>query len=368
MTTNSRRALYAPRPPQATLLLAEALLDDHKADPALRDRAWLLFPVPVPPLFHFDEYWVDDRNVFLRGFLFFPHQRTRALRYVVDGDACDIPREPRPDIAAHYPDCVDPAQAGFTVMIPFQPGAPIMLEADTHTGTARLAILLSGRARVSPTPIGSGPYDRFIARANRPGARILEIGSRLVVPGAQARGADFPAAAHFVGIDIHPGPGVDLVCDAHALSAVFRPASFDHVFSLSVLEHLPAPWRLPAQINHVLPIGGEVMHSVPFAWPVHEAPNDFWRFSDKGLELLFGPAEGFEIIDSGMGCEVRIVPEWRDALSDLPLRPGFCEAWIIARKVAETDHRRIPPPPSRTTSRAYPTHADDPHAPAWASG
>jgi hypothetical protein len=99
------------------------------------------------------------------------------------------------------------------------------------------------------------------------------------------------------------------------------------------------------------------MKSVPFSFPLHETPNDFWRFSDKGLEQLFGPAFGFSVIASGLGCETRIIPEWRDVLTDLPLNPGYGEAWIFARKVAECqDSSGIESGWSTQRSLQYPSH------------
>ena len=96
--------------------------------------------------------------------------------------------------------------------------------------------------------------------------------------------------------------------------------------------------------------GALVMHSVPFCFPMHEAPADYWRFTHHGLAQLFGPANGYAVLDSGMVCETRLVPEWRGIMPEMPLIPGFAEAWIYARKVAE-------PPEEATAASAYPLHA-----------
>jgi len=109
----------------------------------------------------------------------------------------------------------------------------------------------------------------------------------------------------------------------------------------------------------VLAMGGEVYHSTPFCFLLHETPNDFWRFSDKALELLFGPEHGFEVVASGLSCEVRCVPEWRDVLHDLPLNPGYGESWVVARKVAELPEAEGNDPTTASRSRLYPSHIDD---------
>ena len=55
-------------------------------------------------------------------------------------------------------------------------------------------------------------------RFNRPGMRILEIGSRNVT-GTNLQ--DSFAAARYVGVDLYPAENVDIVGDAHRLSEYF---------------------------------------------------------------------------------------------------------------------------------------------------
>lgn len=328
-----------PAPSGDGPLLSEALSVEQAADESVRDRAFVRSGPRIEPRFHFDFYWADDQNIYLRGFLFVPGQPITSFAYPCDGMRIEIPRSPRPDLAAIYGPSTDAERAGFSVMMPFRAGEPILVEVTTALGVTQLSLVLAGRSKVSNTPgtEAGSVYVRWQRRANRPGARILEIGSRAVSTISRPRVEDFPLAEQFVGVDIHPGPGVDLVCDAHTLSSVIVPGIFDYVFSLSVLEHLAMPWLIAREINRVLKVGGEVMKSVPCAFPLHETPNDFWRFTDRGLAQLFGPRHGFEIIESGMSGEVRMFPEWRDVLFEMPLNPGYAEAWIIARKVAEYD-------------------------------
>jgi SAM-dependent methyltransferase len=333
-----RAILNRQRPPPAsaeTLILSEALTPEQLADPSLRDQAIVQSGPIIPLRYYIERIWVDDQSLYIYGFLFIPGQQATALCYLNNGATVDIPRSPRPDVVAFCPDAAAAEPTGFSVLMPFRAGAPILLEITTALGVTRVSLVLAGRSKVSQSYQADSPYIRLKRELNRPGARILEIGSRAVSPLAKPRVDDFPLAAQFVGVDIHPGRGVDVVCDAHALSSVFKPASFDYVFSLSVFEHLAAPWLVAAEINRVLTVGGEVMVSVPFAWPLHETPSDFWRFSDKGLERLFSPELGFSVIESRMNGEIRLIPEWRDVLVELPLHPSFNHSWIFARKIAE---------------------------------
>ncbi len=168
---------------------------------------------------------------------------------------------------------------------------------------------------------------------NARSGRVLEIGSRLVSPGAVSNRSLFPS---YVGIDIHPAPNVDAVVDAHAISRTLGCGTFDGVFSLAVLEHLSAPWLVAREINSSLRPGGLAYTLAPHTWPAHEMPNDFWRFSESGLETLFGSASGFEVLDSGVYGRVFIHPDCR-AIEHraMPLIPGFSLAWVLSRKARD---------------------------------
>ncbi|PIP58155.1 MAG: hypothetical protein COX02_01785 [Candidatus Vogelbacteria bacterium CG22_combo_CG10-13_8_21_14_all_37_9] len=88
-----------------------------------------------------------------------------------------------------------------------------------------------------------------------------------------------------VGIDIRPGPGVDIVGSVYELP--FPEASFEIVLCMVVLEHLEDPKRAITEMYRVLKPGGKIIVSVPFLFPIHDAPNDFWRFTKYGLKILF---------------------------------------------------------------------------------
>ncbi len=87
------------------------------------------------------------------------------------------------------------------------------------------------------------------------------------------------------GVDIKDGPGVDLVGSVYELP--FPDASFDRILCLSVLEHLEEPKKAIAEMARVLTPEGKIIVSVPFLFPIHDAPGDYWRFTPYGLKLLF---------------------------------------------------------------------------------
>jgi SAM-dependent methyltransferase len=106
------------------------------------------------------------------------------------------------------------------------------------------------------------------------------------------------AGAKVTQIDLKRLEHVDIVADAEKLSATFDEASFDVVVSTSMLEHTPHPWTVFDQVRRVLKPGGLFYVSVPWIFPLHGEPDDYWRFSLPGLERLFVD-NGFEIVESG---------------------------------------------------------------------
>lgn len=64
----------------------------------------------------------------------------------------------------------------------------------------------------------------------------------------------------------------------------------DTVISLSVMEHLREPQRFLNEANRILKRGGAMVLQVPFMWWVHEAPHDYYRYTQYGLRYMFEKA------------------------------------------------------------------------------
>ncbi len=78
--------------------------------------------------------------------------------------------------------------------------------------------------------------------------------------------------------------------DAHSLP--FGAAAFDTVMLLDVLEHLAQPAICIKESFRILRPGGRLFLKVPFLYPVHDAPRDFTRWTEYGLDRLV-ETEGF---------------------------------------------------------------------------
>lgn len=64
----------------------------------------------------------------------------------------------------------------------------------------------------------------------------------------------------------------------------------DTVISLSVMEHLREPQIFLCEAHRILKRGGAMVLQVPFMWWVHEAPNDYYRYTLFGLKYMFEKA------------------------------------------------------------------------------
>ena len=77
----------------------------------------------------------------------------------------------------------------------------------------------------------------------------------------------------------------------------FGDGLFDTVLMLDVLEHVPDANRALAEASRVLKDTGVLLLSVPYAYPVHDAPFDFRRWTPHGLMQECRQAR-MDIIDS----------------------------------------------------------------------
>lgn len=65
----------------------------------------------------------------------------------------------------------------------------------------------------------------------------------------------------------------------------FPENHFNAAVCLSVLEHVPDPHRAIAEMLRVLKPGGSIWVQVPFLFPYHADPDDYWRVTPQGLRL-----------------------------------------------------------------------------------
>lgn len=144
-----------------------------------------------------------------------------------------------------------------------------------------------------------------------------------------------PEGVFYVGLDsIATGATLyrsrpEVLSDAGALP--FHDGTFDVVLLLEVLEHLAQPQVALREIARVLKPDGTLLLTMPFLYPVHDAPHDDQRYTPHGLER--------EIAAAGLRLE-RLEPT-RHALASAGLLTALALAGSVVRALERRDARLL---------------------------
>ncbi len=114
--------------------------------------------------------------------------------------------------------------------------------------------------------------------------KIIDVGS-----GNSSYGVFFP---NRITVDIDPKRKPHVIGSAYDLP--FKDGEVEAVLSTDVFEHLKDPVKAVAEMKRVLKKGGTVIFATRFIFPIHDSPNDFWRFTKYGLRELF---KDFDIVE-----------------------------------------------------------------------
>ena len=195
-------------------------------------------------------------------------------------------------------------------------------------------------------------FERLAASVGRRNPRILQIGSRTNLSDRNERNwrsliaKRFAGRARFTGIDLVEGPNVDIVldigCDSRTLRTRLGSDPFDLVLCCHVLEHCPNPGRVARNIQSALRPGASVYIATPWSQAFHAAPDDYWRFSMRGLMQLFGRLEVQSAFYSGgdVGLDVAYRVE-HDGKPELESRAGAVEQGLFQLVLDHADNRDV---------------------------
>jgi SAM-dependent methyltransferase len=182
--------------------------------------------------------------------------------------------------------------------------------------------------------------------------RVLQIGSRMAMADRNEHNwrslleKRFAGRVHFVGIDLLAGGNVDHVLDIcsdpRTLRARLGARRFDFVICCHVLEHARAPRQAAHNIERSLKPGGLAYIATPWSQAFHATPDDYWRFSMRGLMLLF---EQLDIVSSfysggdvGLDVAYRVV---RDGKPELDSRAGAVEQGLFQLVLDHEQNRSL---------------------------
>lgn len=100
----------------------------------------------------------------------------------------------------------------------------------------------------------------------------------------------FTACDRYVGVDIavsghdHAESEIDVFYDGRTLP--FDDASFDAAVAFEVFEHVFNIDEMLTELRRTLKPGGRIVLTMPFAWPEHEVPYDFGRYTSFGIAAV----------------------------------------------------------------------------------
>ena len=81
---------------------------------------------------------------------------------------------------------------------------------------------------------------------------------------------------------LHKNEYLDFECDL-TKKLPFEDGEFDTIILSDVLEHIPNPLELWKEMARILAAKGKIIINVPFYHWIHEAPHDYYRYTEFAL-------------------------------------------------------------------------------------
>jgi len=126
-----------------------------------------------------------------------------------------------------------------------------------------------------------------ISRKDVEGKRVIEVGARDVNGSLRSVIEQF-SPAEYIGVDIHPGKGVDIICSAVDILDRFGKESFDLLICTEVLEHIEDWRRAISNFKQLLkPAGTLLLTTRSKGFYCHDIPYDFWRYETADMQAIF---------------------------------------------------------------------------------
>ena len=143
-------------------------------------------------------------------------------------------------------------------------------------------------------------------------------------------------------LDIDPKRNPDILADLHSWTC---DQEFDVVVLAEVLEHCHTPQLAMDKVKSALRPKGKLILTTPFIFPIHDAPYDYYRFTQFGLAHLLTGFEDVTISERNSWSEcilvllVRMVMEqsrWARLFSPFLILIAYIlwpVAWFISQAI-----------------------------------
>jgi SAM-dependent methyltransferase len=210
----------------------------------------------------------------------------------------------------------------------------------------------------SPTWAVRAPLAAWLeaeARTAGTGYRVLDVGCgpKPYYPFFAER------ASEYVGVDVVAHPAADLVGRVEELPV--EDGAFDLVLCTQVLEHCDDPAQAVRELRRVTAPGGRVLASTHGVQVYHPSPQDYWRWTQAGLQRLFETNASWQSVDvlPGAGtatCLAMLLGTYTEIACRRARVPQLAggPVWLLNRAASALDGRvellREPRPGSLTAN------------------
>jgi SAM-dependent methyltransferase len=129
--------------------------------------------------------------------------------------------------------------------------------------------------------------DEYLGEYKDKDLSVLDVGSMTAIDSHKSH-RPLIADTHwkYTGLDIEPGPNVDVVPGDPYDWMEIPDNNFDVVLCSQVFEHIEFIWISILEISRVLKPNGLACIIAPSAGTVHRHPYDCWRYYPDGLQAL----------------------------------------------------------------------------------
>jgi SAM-dependent methyltransferase len=135
-------------------------------------------------------------------------------------------------------------------------------------------------------------FQRWISALGSGQLSVLDVGGRIQPYRVLLDGR----LRKYVGVDLRQSPLVDVVARAEQIP--LASGQFDLVICTQLLEYVPEPGVVIAEIQRLLRPGGCLWLSAPSVW-VRDSDEECWRFLPHGLRQLLSAFNHVEVVPEG---------------------------------------------------------------------
>ena len=126
--------------------------------------------------------------------------------------------------------------------------------------------------------------DRLFVRALF--AHLPEVKGRVLDVGCGNQRYRYLMPMNYIGLDFREP--AEIIADATRLP--IQSGAIDVVLCFQMLDDQPEPDQFLQELRRAIRVGGRLLLSVDLSWRVHDAPRDYFRFTEYGLAFLLNRA------------------------------------------------------------------------------